>query len=89
MARPSIFGKRKPEILEVIRSLSDERRSRKHRLSLTDITNEIRNRFKGLPKPPVKKPGKVAEVDSLKHVVYRLCKSNSIWFGDPSKKAAK
>lgn len=96
MPRPSFFGKQKPEVLVFVRALSKEYRTKGIPLSLNHITKKLRAKFKALPPaPPVQehvvkgkkgKPDRVlnyARADSLKLVVYRLCNSNGIWFGDP------
>lgn len=90
MPRPKkavYFGKETSELLRVISNISADRKKAGHILSLSDIARELRKEFKGLPPPPVKpKNGKKKPVDPLKHVIYRLCNANKIWFGDPSDK---
>jgi hypothetical protein len=92
MPRPSFFKEKKPEVLNFVRGLSKDYRQKGDPLSLNLITKKLRQRFKFLPPPPkpwtpeelkADKKRKNPRTDPLKLVVYRLCNSNTIWFGDP------
>lgn len=86
MPRPSFFKEKKPEVLLFVKGLSRDYRQKGDPLSLNLITKKLRQRFKFLPPPPPPpKKGEKPKTDPLKLVVYRLCNSNAIWFGDPER----
>jgi len=101
MPRPSFFGKKKPEVLRFVRVLSEDYRvNRGDSLSLQKIATKLRTglkfvkRFEAAAIAAKKEKARLAGEkyvepqnpdDALKLVVYRLCNSNGIWFGDPRK----
>ncbi len=85
MPRPPFFGDDTDKLVAFLTTLSKYHKAKRTQLSLTTMAQRVRAEFpkKSPPEPkPIKgKKGYRKDKDPLRHILFKLCRKHTIWFG--------